>query len=71
MTKEKSIKITDEELMREKAKDAFLQAQAGYDVELDPELADAMGAFEEDAISADEIDADKALRKEMGFDDEQ
>lgn len=52
------------------AKDAFLQAQDGYDVELDPDLADYMGAFVEDAISADEIDADNALRASMGMDKE-
>ena len=39
------------------ASDAFLQAEQGLAVELDPELADAMGAFAEDAVSLAEDEA--------------
>lgn len=37
------------------AADVFDQAAQGYEVELDPDLADALGAFEEKAITEDDI----------------
>lgn len=42
------------------ASDAFLQAEQGLAVELDPELADAMGAFAEDAVSLADLAEDEA-----------
>lgn len=42
------------------ASDAFLQAEQGLAVELDPELADAMGAFVEDAVSLADLAEDEA-----------
>lgn len=37
------------------ARDAFLQAEDGFAVELDPELADALGAFTEEALTLQDI----------------
>lgn len=48
------------------ARDAFLQAEDGYAVELDPELAEAMGAFTEDALTLQDILEDM---REEGPDD--
>lgn len=44
------------------ARDAFHQAQEGYAVELDPEMADALGAFQEDALSLQDVLEDAAVR---------
>ena len=44
------------------AREAFLQAQEGYAVELDPEMADALGAFQEDALSLQDVLEDAAIR---------
>ncbi|WP_300881524.1 hypothetical protein [uncultured Desulfovibrio sp.] len=38
----------DKEMMNAVATDAFAQAQEGFAVPLDPDLADALGAFPED-----------------------
>ena len=40
---------------RAAARDAFLQAEDGFAVELDPELADALGAFTEEALTLQDI----------------
>ncbi|WP_297827870.1 hypothetical protein [uncultured Desulfovibrio sp.] len=40
--------IMDKEMMNAVATDAFAQAQEGFAVPLDPDLADALGAFPED-----------------------
>lgn len=50
----------DKETLDAIASDAFLQARQGFAVELDPELADAMGAFVEDAVSLNDVAEDKA-----------
>lgn len=42
------------------ASDVFLQAEQGLAMELDPELADAMGAFVEDAVSLADLAEDEA-----------
>lgn len=51
----------DKETLNAIASDAFLQAEQGIAVELDPELADTMGAFEEDAVSPDDLADDAAV----------
>ena len=38
------------------ARAAFVEASQGYEVELPEEVADAMGAYVEDAISEDDLD---------------
>lgn len=53
------------------ATDAFLQAQDGYEVELDPELADYMGAFEQEGVTIEEIREDWAARAAQGYEDGQ
>lgn len=53
------------------AKDVFLQAQDGAAIELDPEIADALGAFEETAISLRDIEEDSAYRAMVGNEDGQ
>lgn len=40
------------EVMNAVATDAFAQAQEGVAVPLDPDLADALGAFMEEAVKA-------------------
>lgn len=45
----------DKEHANAAARDAFSQAEEGYAVELDPALAEAMGAFTEDALTLQDI----------------
>lgn len=45
----------DKEYANAAARDAFLQAKDGFAVELDPELADALGAFTEEALTLQDI----------------
>ena len=45
----------DKEYANAAARDAFLQAEDGFAVELDPELADALGAFAEEALTLQDI----------------
>jgi hypothetical protein len=52
--------IMDKATLNAIASDAFLQAEQGLAVELDPELADAMGAFAEDAVSLADLAEDEA-----------
>lgn len=47
----------DKETANAIATDAFLQAQEGLAVELDPDVAEAMGAFVEDAVTPGDLDA--------------
>lgn len=44
--------IMNKEMMNAVATDVFVQAQEGFAVPLDPDLADALGAFVEDAPSS-------------------
>lgn len=50
------------------ATDAFSQAQDGLAVPLDPELAEGMGAFSEDALTLKDILDDALLAAEGGGD---
>lgn len=50
----------DKETLSAIASDVFLQAEQGLAVELDPEVAEAMGAFEEDAVSLNDLADDAA-----------
>ena len=50
------------------ATDAFNQAQDGLAVPLDPELAEGMGAFSEDALTLKDILDDALLAAEGGED---
>lgn len=43
----------NKEAMNAVATDAFAQAQEGFAVPLDPDLADALGAFMEEALPAE------------------
>ena len=43
----------NKELMNAVATDAFAQAQEGFAVPLDPDLADALGAFPEEIPASD------------------
>lgn len=43
----------DKELMNAVATDAFNQAQEGFAVALDPDLADALGAFMEEVLPSE------------------
>ncbi|WP_302514084.1 hypothetical protein [uncultured Desulfovibrio sp.] len=45
----------DKEYANAAARDAFLQAEDGFAVELDPELADTLGAFTEEALTLQDI----------------
>lgn len=45
----------DKEYANAAPRDAFLQAEDGFAVELDPELADALGAFTEEALTLQDI----------------
>lgn len=45
----------DKEYANAAARDAFLQAEDGFAVELDPELADALGVFTEEALTLQDI----------------
>ena len=45
----------DKEYANAAARDAFLQAEDGFAVELDPDLADALGAFTEEALTLQDI----------------
>lgn len=45
----------DKEYANAAARDAFLQAEDGFAVELNPELADALGAFTEEALTLQDI----------------
>ena len=51
------------------ATDAFNQAQDGLAVPLDPEQAEGMGAFSEDALTLKDILDDAILAAEGGEDD--
>lgn len=42
--------IMNKEMMNAVATDAFAQAQEGFAVPLDPDLADALGAFVEETL---------------------
>lgn len=53
--------IVSERQVEALADDAFAQAAQGYAVQLSPEQADDLGAFEETALSVDDIMADAAL----------
>lgn len=55
--------MTQQEI-NQAASDAFMQAEQGLEVPLDPDLADAMGAFEENALSLEDILDDLASREE-------
>jgi len=46
------------------ASDAILQAQLGYAVALDPDVADALGAFTEDALSLNDLMEDAIMQTE-------
>ena len=48
--------MNNNEIFLEAARKAFEQASEGYEVELTEELADAMGAYVEDAITEDDLD---------------
>ena len=50
------------------ATDAFSQAQDGLAVPLDPEQAEGMGAFTEDALTLEDILEDALLAAEGGED---
>lgn len=50
--------------------DVFLQAREGFAVPVDPELADAMGAFEEKALTSRDVDEDRAHEAEEAYDGE-
>lgn len=54
-------KKLDKETINAIATDVFLQAKEGLEVELDPEVADALGAFEEDAVTSDDLDEDMGV----------
>lgn len=56
--------MEDKEYLLAAAREVQLQASEGYAVELDPELADAMGVFEETAVSAEDVEADILSRRE-------
>ena len=43
----------NKDIMSAVATDAFAQAQEGFAVPLDPDLADALGAFEETALPSE------------------
>ena len=43
----------NKEMMNAVATDAFNQAQKGFAVPLDPDLADALGAFMEEALPSE------------------
>lgn len=51
------------------AHEARQQAEAGFAVELEPELADAMGVFEETAVSEADVEADMLNRHQHQEDD--
>ena len=55
----------DKETLDSIATDAYLQAEEGYAVELDPEVAEAMGAFQEDALTLKDIEEDQAYREQL------
>lgn len=46
------------------AYEIFSQVGDGFAVPVDPELAEAMGAFQENALTADDIIADRAHEPE-------
>ena len=53
------------------ADDVFAQIAQGYEVQLTPEQAEALGCFEETALTVEDVEDDAALRLEMtGGDDE-
>ncbi len=56
--------MEDKDYLLAAAREVQLQAEEGYAVELDPELADAMGVFEETAVSAEDVEADILSRRE-------
>lgn len=56
--------MEDKDYLLAAAREVQLQAAEGYAVELDPELADAMGVFEETAVSAEDVEADILSRRE-------
>lgn len=53
------------------AADAFSQAQDGLIVPLDPEQAEGMGAFQEDALSLQDVLEDALTTAQDGDGDEQ
>lgn len=55
----------DKETLDSIATDAYLQAEDGHAVELDPEVAEAMGAFQEDALTLKDIEEDQAYREQL------
>ena len=55
----------DKETLNDIATEAYLQAEEGYAVELDPEVAEAMGAFQEDALTLKDIEEDQAYREQL------
>ena len=57
--------MTDYEFLKAAAQDVYRQADEGYEVELTPELADAMGVVVEDAIDADDIDDEPLNESEV------
>lgn len=61
----------DKEHANAAARDAFSQAEDGYAVELDPALAEAMGAFEQEGVTIEEIREDWAARAAQGYEDGQ
>ncbi|MBQ4132174.1 MAG: hypothetical protein IJD04_00360 [Desulfovibrionaceae bacterium] len=56
--------MEDKEYFNAAAREVQLQAADGYAVELDPPLAEAMGVFEETAVSEEDVEADILARRE-------
>ena len=52
--------VSDREYLRAAARDVAVQAADGLGVEVDAELADYMGAFNEDAVTLEDVLADNA-----------
>ena len=64
-----NIKVTEQDMEKAILDDIYTRLQHGERVELDPETADRLGAFEETAITDEEVEEDRLFWASRGQSD--
>lgn len=64
-----NIKVTEQDMEKAILDDIYTRLQHGERVALDPETADRLGAFEETAITAEEVEEDRLFWASRGQSD--
>ena len=64
-----NIKVSEQEMEKAILDDIYARLQHGERVELDPETADLLGAFEEMAITPEEVEEDRLFWASRGQSD--